>query len=55
MSHPIPGHTYEEDILGQWSADELDKLWQLYREHCEQRGEKPEPRYFTVWLEENYL
>ena len=52
MSHPIPTRTYAEDLLAQWTPDELDRLWELFVEGCKQSKVKPSMSDFMIFLEE---
>jgi len=52
MSHPDPTRTYAEDILSQWSEDELERLWEMYAEQCKQAHVKADMSQFLVFLEE---
>lgn len=36
------------------SEEEAQRMSELYVQWCQEHGELPDPRYFTVWLEENY-
>jgi hypothetical protein len=53
MSHPDPGRTYEDDALAHLSDEEIERLFELYVQECEQRGVKADLSQFTVWLEDN--
>lgn len=52
MSHPIPSETYEDELLAQWTDEEIDLMWQMYQEQCKQSKLKATMSDFMIWLEE---
>jgi hypothetical protein len=52
MSHPIPTRDYTDDILDQWTDDELSRLWEMYVLESSQKHVKADLSQFTVWLED---
>jgi hypothetical protein len=52
MSHPIASRTYEDDVLGQWTDEEIENLWKLYQEQCRQSKLKATMSDFIIFLEE---
>jgi hypothetical protein len=55
MSHPVPTRTYEDDILDRWTDEELSRLFELYKQECDQAHVKADLSQFPVWLEEKYF
>lgn len=51
MSSPTI-ETYEENILNQWSDDELERLFELYRIQCDRAKVKATMSDFVIYLQE---
>ena len=52
MSHPYAHLTYEDELLDQWSEDELERLWELYTLDCERSQARPTMSDYIIFLQE---
>lgn len=52
MSHPISSRTYEDDLMSQWTDEEIERLFELYKLECRRTHTRPTMSDFMIYLQE---